>query len=203
MIQGDDIIRMAIRQIRIRLLALCNSRARAVSRVEVPEDEALVAHSRRLSDEIVVIPVRWAHPRGRDADDARERELYLPHLVMDLVPAKRGEVKVRPGVRCDEVSRSVSVLQGGDLAVIVDTVPYEGCILMTGAVVKCTGRTVIAVYKECAFNTSRCESVRDVWAENKMNNSVRIVVRALLNATYSAHRRRDRRQTSGQPVHKL
>lgn len=44
-------------------------------------------------------------------------------MTRTFVPAKRGEVEVRPGMRPDEVPGVVRLLERGDDVVVVDTVP--------------------------------------------------------------------------------
>lgn len=83
MVESEHVVRVAVREVCVVLLALRHCGANRVAVVEVPDDEGLVADERGLAHEVVVVAVRRAHPSGLDAQDPHQGELNLPHLIVD------------------------------------------------------------------------------------------------------------------------
>lgn len=67
MIKRKEVIRSRVRLILVIILGLLDRSAHRVARVEVPEDELLVADGGNLAEEIVVVSVWGAEPGGGGA----------------------------------------------------------------------------------------------------------------------------------------
>lgn len=62
MVQGEYVAGVAIRQVVVGILTLLDGRASGITRVEVPENQRLIALLGNFTDEVVVITIRLIIP---------------------------------------------------------------------------------------------------------------------------------------------
>jgi len=115
--------------------------------VKVPEEDVLTTDLCSLEDEVVVVAIRRAHVSGVSASDSHNGLFSAPHLVVDLIPAKGGQVQVPPGMRADEMTFIVSILDVVPHILVVDAAP------------------IVAINEEGCFHTLAAKNVDEIVSE--------------------------------------
>jgi len=153
-VKSQDVIRMLGDESVIGSLALGGGRAGRITRVEVPQDERLVTLGGNLLNKAVVVTIRRPHERRIDTRNAHESLFNEPHLIMDLVKAECGEIRVRPGVGLDLVATLDGRQDTVDVVLIIDTT------------------IVVSIEEECSRGTSSIQGV-----ENCLVIDVRAIIK--------------------------
>jgi hypothetical protein len=94
-----------------------------ITRIPIPQSQALPSPSSNRLDVVVVVPKRRPHERGLDTEDPRESFLNAEHSILELGVGYTEQVGMGPSMGADHMPGSVGVLDVGDTVGVVDAVP--------------------------------------------------------------------------------
>jgi len=143
-VESEDGAGVLIGDCVVLVFARGGARTSRVARIKIPDDNALPTDTRRLQNKVIVVAVGRTHECGISASDFNKSLFYAPHLVVDLIPSERGQIFVRPCVRCDLMTVVVRVFDAFRWVCAVNT------------------RVVVPVEEESALRASSIERVDDV-----------------------------------------